>query len=177
MSNLVGPGRVMGNLLEVAGRVVEKNIGLIAYKAGLHPAVKAEQRLKEWVPGTPEGDMYLLTCAASERPILQQCAFRLYIDFAIHHITWHCLNHYHSLETYHNITNSLQKAVELDSSLSISRWKRDDFRYDDSWMVYYDAAIFLTMLILGLLPNCTSCGQHTSNGCQSIKHMKGCWFI
>jgi len=145
MSNLVGPDRVMGNWLEVAGRAVERNIGLIAYIAGSHPApvLKAEQRLKEWVPGTPEGDTYLLTCAASEHPMLQQCAFKLYIDFAIHHLTWHCLNHNYSLEAYHNVRNSLQKAIELDSALSISRWKRFALRNDKSWMLYYEAARFL----------------------------------
>ncbi|KLO14537.1 hypothetical protein SCHPADRAFT_309040 [Schizopora paradoxa] len=76
--NVAGPGRILGNLLEAAGGSVERNIGLFAYKTKLHPAARAEQRLKDWSLST-EGDAgFLLRClAASDRPSLQLAAFRV----------------------------------------------------------------------------------------------------
>jgi len=37
LPNLVGPGRVLGNLYEMAGRSLESSIQSVTYKIGLHP--------------------------------------------------------------------------------------------------------------------------------------------
>lgn len=65
MANIAGPGRILGNLLEAAGGSVERNIGLFAYKTRLHPAARAEQRLKDCVPSTENDAMFLLRCLAA----------------------------------------------------------------------------------------------------------------
>ena len=38
MSNLVGPGRVLGNLYSSLGRRLEKSVGVAAHKAGYGPS-------------------------------------------------------------------------------------------------------------------------------------------
>ena len=65
MPNVAGPGRILGNLLEAAGGSVERNIGLFAYKTKLHPAARAEQRLKGWSLGAGDDASFLLRCLAA----------------------------------------------------------------------------------------------------------------
>lgn len=41
--NLIGPGRVLGNLYSNAGRSLERGFGILAHKVGFGPAASAER--------------------------------------------------------------------------------------------------------------------------------------
>ena len=48
MSNLVGPGRVLGNLYSSLGRRLERSIGASAHKAGYGPTATYEAILQDY---------------------------------------------------------------------------------------------------------------------------------
>ncbi len=86
---------------------------------------------------------YAIFASRSDHPSLQQAAFQVLVHFIVHHLTWHQLNHRHSIEGYHKLRNSFQDVILLDSALSLSQWKSEDVVYDENWLLYYEATTFL----------------------------------
>ncbi|KLO06949.1 hypothetical protein SCHPADRAFT_909921 [Schizopora paradoxa] len=137
VSNLTGPGRIIGNALSSAGSSLERQLGTMAYRAGLGRYARAETSLQRTGPSslfiyedTDEKSRErvcktLLEYASSTNLIIQLMAFRRIVYNAIL---------YPPLRSA--INNHRKKRGETPGLLTFS-WKRPGVDYSSLWLYHY----------------------------------------
>ncbi len=157
ISNLVGPGRLLGNLLSSAGSSLERRLGKLAYRLGLGSYAMAEAGL--WNPG-------LLTMLQSEDMLRKEKACNILLGYA-RYVASAFRSFVLSLMPLGSSNNpaiqfmafieivrhavlfpSLRSVAEIvcqkrseHIDIVVSLWKRPGLDYGSLWLSYYNAAL------------------------------------
>jgi len=139
MSNLVGPGRLLGNLFSSTGSSLERQLGKLAYRTGLGGYAKAEKDLalesmysmvrSEDMVQKEKACSILLGHASSNNPAIQIMAFVSIVYYVVRSP---------ALRNAAGIV--CQKRNEHIDVVTFS-WKRPGLDYDFLWLNYYNAAV------------------------------------
>ncbi|KLO12555.1 hypothetical protein SCHPADRAFT_929149 [Schizopora paradoxa] len=139
VSNLPGPGRVIGNFFSKAGGTLERNLGRLAYSVGIGSYAKAEVEFSllhtfylKWEKGTESEEIceMMLDYARSENPSIQFMAFEQIVN--------HILYSRHPERRY-IFESCFRKRKELAEVVTFS-WKRPGVEYSEGWLHVYKLA-------------------------------------
>ncbi|KLO14568.1 hypothetical protein SCHPADRAFT_903246 [Schizopora paradoxa] len=130
MSNLPGPGRLLGNLFSIAGQRLEENLGAAVNDYNVR-RISTKIR-KSWKnQSIKDRCKFFVQCAGSKNPSIQAIAFKEILH--IYEIYWR--------EDGQWII--LRDAVKAQHSPSTSEsstkpiWRRASFEYNEEWELYY----------------------------------------